>query len=125
MTTETIKVFDVKKLQQVCNPFNDVLWGLSKPISKIEIDQAVLDYNLVRPNERYPAYRKEHIGRIAWYYVYGSSSPIALDFSEPTYSGSPITKGTHQFMAAIYRGDKTIRGVATGQEVEINKYLAK
>lgn len=107
-------LFSIKKLFDLCNPFNNPPWDelQGQSISFKEIGTHFTTKTLYRPKKYCrlnPETKAQHINRIAWYIKRGwGQSTITANFN--FFPGWCITDGTHRFSAAIIRGDEFICG---------------
>jgi hypothetical protein len=126
MDSET---FSVKKLLTVCdNPFVVPVWLEGKIITREGVKTCIERGWLEHP-EKYPEENPYcdihvHSARIAWLAENGWDKPIELDFGVPSlgYTWYPLLDGHHRLAAAVYRGDKTILGAASGDVEVIEEY---
>lgn len=98
-------------LQQLCNPFQDSCWiGLTKPITKIEIQKAISEGKIQNPDDcnqdtKKTYKRSEHISRIAYFVENGWRKAISIDVGIPSmgcHVDWPVDDGNHRLAAAIF-----------------------
>ncbi len=101
-------VLPVKALLQYYNPFGNCPWGYKKPISKLEVEEALFVVDLLSPTSKIKS-RRDHIRLIAWLAANGWGEPIMI---WPSCTTQPIIEGHHRLRAALIRGDENIKVIS-------------
>lgn len=121
-------LLSVAVLAGMASPLESPCWpGLTAPLSKREIGDAIAEGRLIAPAEG-PAVRVSRsvrISRVAWFAVHGWSDPISVDIGVPGYQGFrsawPVEDDNHRFAAAIFRGDGAILAEFGGSIAEASR----
>lgn len=121
----------IAALRKLCDPFVGSCWrGLDRPLTVDEIrgtpQRPPIGDNEIRPGKNRAA-RKQHAGRIHWFWINGWTDPISIDVGIPgmCYVAWPILDGNHRFAAAILRGDPYIMTDCSGATSILDTLLWK
>jgi hypothetical protein len=106
----------VIKLRKVANPFVTFPWD-DGFLSRKEVTKAIKHHKL--ESRPYSEAFVNHNERVAYLVVYPASDPISVDVGVPSLGFIPnwiILDGNHRLAAAIYRNDKTIAAMVSGED---------
>ena len=124
---DTSEVFDLIVDIPVANllnwsPFQNTVWfGIKTPVRKSDVQKAIdtKDFVPFKFYKNFNNLRKiYHIKRIATLVVKGWDDPIDIDVGCPVLNHHVdwiVLDGNHRLGAAIFRGDRTIKGFIAGQ----------
>lgn len=105
------------------NPFRHAVWiRLKTPITKTEVQEAIekkdfVSEPILEEDHYLKTTRKDHIGRVAYFVIYGWSDPIEIDVGVPELGVNVswiIIEGNHRLASAFYKNDQTIKANISG-----------
>lgn len=112
---------DVEKLLVQANPYESCVWShLTEPITKEEVQEAIHKKKFKKRffNGKAEPDHSWHVQRVAWMVVNKDPTPILLDVGIPSMNYCPtwsILDGNHRFAAAVFRRDKYILAMCSGE----------
>lgn len=99
---------NVHEIRRLVDPFEDVIWAGTEPLTREEIAQAIEKGDLLGDpiimrdiTETLEELRARHVRRVAYFVVHDWTCPLLLD-------GPKLIDGHHRFAAALYRGDAQV-----------------
>lgn len=104
----------VQELRALVDPFEDDVWWFSNPLTRGEVEQAVLEGRLLDEpiimrglHETAAQTRARHVRRVAYFLVHGWTDPLQV-------AAYGLADGHHRLAAAILRGDEAVEVEVTG-----------
>lgn len=76
----------IPRLQRFCNPFDNVVWPIHRPVSRRQIKAAIESKRFRGYDVKlYGCGSRQHAERIAYFVKFGWTEPIGIDVGVPLY----------------------------------------